>query len=162
MKTREIKSLTSQLAYCYSLNKTIENPFAFHFCSYNGIIKDNLQAMGCHNWLVYHYENPFYELNIFQDVIYLSPDSSEILKEVSKDKAYIIGGLVDRPVSKNRSYYKASNLNIKTAKLPLEDYVDIENAVLNINTVVEILSEYIIIKDWGKVITKVIPKRMLK
>ncbi len=45
-------------------------------------------------------------------LVYLSPDAPEPLTSVDIDTAYVIGGLVDRTVLKNASYYRAKELNI--------------------------------------------------
>ena len=40
-------------------------------------------------------------------IVYLSPDSNEILEEVHQDHIYIIGGLVDRDVIPNITFNKS-------------------------------------------------------
>ena len=39
MKTVEIKSLTSQISYCYSLNKKLLHPFCYYLTNYVGEVK---------------------------------------------------------------------------------------------------------------------------
>ena len=105
----------------------------------------------------------------------LTPDAEEDLDDVSEDKIYIIGGIVDRSVIKNLSMNRVSslkseiigdNIKIVTKKLPLLKYIkDLKNIVLNINTVVEILSLYADMdkdkKDWKSVLEQALPKRKL-
>jgi tRNA (guanine9-N1)-methyltransferase len=168
MNTKGLKSLTSQLAYCYSLNKKVDNPFAFHFCSYSGELRKYLEHMGSKNWLIYTHEPSLPDIEEFatqfeDKMVYLSPDSDNVLDTINKNTLYIIGGLVDKPVSRNQSLSRAKVYNIPHARLPLEDYIsDINNTVLNVNTVIEIISGYIKHNDWYKAISEVIPKRMLK
>lgn len=166
MKTREFKSLSSQLAYCHFLNKKLTHTFCYYITSYKNEAMVELEAMGSKNWYVNLFEDHFTELDIIKntnkEVIYLSPDSSNVLDDINSNTLYIIGGFVDKPVSKNRSLYKANNLNIKTAKLPLDTYLkDLVNPVLNINTVVEIMGYYLESRSWELAIKKAIPNRML-
>jgi tRNA (guanine9-N1)-methyltransferase len=168
MKTREIKSLASQVANCYSLNKKINTPFQYLITNYTGEAKYELENMGSKNWHVKYYEEKFSEVEEIinlaktKEIIYLSPDSPNLLDDVKTDYIFVIGGFVDKPVSKYRSLDKATNLKIKTARLPLEEYLpDIMNPVLNINNVVEILAKYMETKSWEATIKELIPLRML-
>ena len=136
--------------------------------------------MGSKSWYSHFEKEQFYNIEklikLNKEFIYLTPDSNEELNEVSKDKIYIIGGLVDKPVIKDKTLLRISQINnldfikekgikIKSAKLPLFKYLNnIANPVLNLNTVVEILSNYMDmdIKDWKKAIELSIPQRNLK
>ena len=93
------------------------------------------------------------------------------LEDVSEDKIYIIGGLVDRQVIKNRSMIRFNNIKnnneikIMAKRLPLQKYIDnLSNPILNINTVVEILSIYMDMdkKDWKKALEYALPKRKIE
>jgi tRNA (guanine9-N1)-methyltransferase len=168
MKTREIKSLASQIASCYSLNKKVLTPFQYFIANYTGEAKVELEAMGSKNWHVKFNEEKFSDIDEIinlsksKEIIYLSPDSPNTLEDVNSDSIYVIGGFVDKPVSKYRSLDKATNLKIKTARLPLEEYLpDIMNPVLNINNVVEILSKFMESKNWDTAINESIAKRMI-
>ena len=167
MKPVEIKSLASQLSYCYSLNKKLKTPFLYHFSNYKDEVKFEMESMGSKNWLAKFHEEKFYEIEEVmssgRDIVYLSPDSPEVLKEVDCNSIYVIGGFVDKPVSKYRSLNKAMGLNIKSARLPLDDFLkDLTNPVLNINNVVEILGKFMETGDWEVTLKELIPSRMLK
>ena len=178
MGFNEIKSLIIQLGYCYSINKKNKNKISFYFTNYDGFIKEELEKMGSKFWYCNFEKEQFYNIEklikLNKEFIYLSPDSNEELNEVSTDKIYIIGGLVDKPVIKDKTILRISQINnldfikekgikIKSAKLPLFKYLNnIANPVLNLNTVVEILSNYMDIKDWKKAIELSIPQRNLK
>ncbi len=178
MGYNEIKSLIIQLGYCYSINKKNKNKISFYLTNYDGFIKEELEKMGSKFWYCNFEKEQFYNIEklikLNKEFIYLSPDSNEELNEVSTDKIYIIGGLVDKPVIKDKTILRISQINnldfikekgikIKSAKLPLFKYLNnIANPVLNLNTVVEILSNYMDIKDWKKAIELSIPQRNLK
>jgi tRNA (guanine9-N1)-methyltransferase len=165
MKEREMKSLVLQLSYCYGLNRYLKNPFNLNLFSFNNSVKFETEKMGGKFWHVNFNEENFYEneeiISNKDNLIYLSPDSPNILKDINQENIFIIGGFVDKPISKNRTLFKANSLGIKTAKLPIDDYMDdLRSSVLNVNTVVEILGNFIESKNWDFSIKKAIPKRM--
>lgn len=94
------------------------------------------------------------------EVIYLTSDSEETLTELNPYSVYIIGGLVDRNRHKGICYKKAKDRGIKTAKLPIGDYMDMATRfVLATNHVVEIMVRWLELGDWGKAFEAVIPRR---
>ena len=96
-------------------------------------------------------------------MIYLSPDSDNVLDNINQDEILIIGGYVDKPISKFKSLQKAEKYKIQTKRLPLKEYYEnTVNNVLNINTVLEIISNYIAKKDWKISLEKAIPKRKIR
>ena len=164
MKIKEIKSLSTQLSYAYSLNKSLKNPLLYYFCNYEGEIKEEMELMGSNYWHAKFFSNNISQIDEItksgKEIIYLSPDSENILTEINNNTIYIIGGFVDKPVNKNKSLYKAYEYNYKNAKLPLLQYSDdIMNHILNVNTVVEIIGYYLEFQNWGDAINKAIPKR---
>lgn len=167
MKSKEMKSLITQVAFCYGLNRRIKLPFNFHLYGYTGDLRLEFERMGSKFWQVNFHKNFFYEnenlMKSKNKIIYLSPDSPDNLEDFGDDAIFIVGGFVDKPISKNRTFFKANELGIKTAKLPLEEYVgDIRSNVLNVNTVVEILANFQQSKDWKSSIESVLPKRMIE
>lgn len=93
-------------------------------------------------------------------VVYLSADSSETLDKLEPYTSYVIGGLVDRNREKNLCQKRAVEKGIRTAKLPIGDYLQMASRkVLATNHVVEIMSKWLEHGDWGKAFAEVIPKR---
>ncbi len=162
-----MKSVVTQVSFCYGLNRRVKSPFNYHLCGYKDEIKFEFERMGSKFWHVNFDEKFFYENEEFfnkykERIIYLTPDSPYVLEDIDNDSVFIIGGFVDKPVSKNRSLFKANSLNIKTGKLPLGEHLeDIRNTVLNINTVMEIIANFMETKNWKDSIEKVLPKRMI-
>ena len=178
MDQKEQKSLAAQLALSYAVNKHNINKINFYFTNMTQDLMSILNKNDANKWKVHFHENPFYLIdeliNLKKEFVYLTPDAEEELEDVSKDKIYIIGGIVDRSVIKNLSMNRVlslkneNNCDIKivTKKLPLLKYIkDLKNIVLNINTVVEILSLYADMekdkKDWKSVLETALPKRKL-
>ncbi|KUI56315.1 tRNA (guanine(9)-N1)-methyltransferase [Cytospora mali] len=93
-------------------------------------------------------------------VIYLSADSPHTLEKLEPNTSYVIGGLVDRNREKLLCQRRAEGKNIRTAKLPIGDYMQMASRqVLATNHVVEIMSKWLETGDWGKAFMEVIPKR---
>lgn len=94
------------------------------------------------------------------EVIYLTSDSPNTLSSLSPYSTYIIGGIVDKNRHKGICYKRAMDCNIKTAKLPIGDYMQMSTrAVLATNHVVEIMLRWLEYGDWGEAFLKVMPKR---
>ncbi|KAJ5153306.1 tRNA (guanine(9)-N1)-methyltransferase [Penicillium canariense] len=94
------------------------------------------------------------------EVIYLSSDSENILTELKPYSTYIIGGLVDKNRHKAVCYRSAVAKGIKTAKLPIGDYIQMDSRrVLTTNHVVDIMLKWLELGDWGEAFMKVLPPR---
>lgn len=94
------------------------------------------------------------------NIIYLTGDSSETLSELRPHDTYIIGGLVDRNRHKGICYKIASDKGLRTAKLPIGEYMKMSSRfVLTVNQVVEIMLRWLEYRDWGRAFIEVIPKR---
>lgn len=100
------------------------------------------------------------ELRAQSEVIYLTSESPNTLRELRPYSTYIIGGLVDKNRHKGICYKVACDKNIKTAKLPISEYMEMQSRyVLATNHVVEIMLAWLACGDWGEAFLKVIPKR---
>lgn len=94
------------------------------------------------------------------EVVYLSSDSPHTLTELKPYSTYIVGGLVDKNRHKAICYKQAVEKGIKTAKLPIGDYIQMASrSVLATNHVVEIMLRWLEVRDWGEAFMQVIPQR---
>ncbi|KAJ9611684.1 tRNA (guanine(9)-N(1))-methyltransferase [Cladophialophora chaetospira] len=102
------------------------------------------------------------------ETIYLTSDSPHTLSTLSPYSTYIIGGLVDKNRHKGICYKTACDRGIKTAKLPIGEYLEMSGRkVLATNHVVEILLRWLEEASgpqgeegaWGRAFLRVIPKR---
>ncbi|MDI1485117.1 MAG: tRNA (guanine(9)-N(1))-methyltransferase [Ramalina farinacea] len=95
-----------------------------------------------------------------REVVYLTSDSPNTLTELQPYSTYIIGGFVDRNRHKGISYKRALDENVRTAKLPIGEYMEMTSrAVLATNHVHESMLRWLELGDWGKAFVQVIPKR---
>ncbi|KAL8943265.1 MAG: hypothetical protein Q9216_001176 [Gyalolechia sp. 2 TL-2023] len=94
------------------------------------------------------------------EIVYLTSDSPETLTELKPYSTYIIGGLVDKNRHKGICYKRAMDRGMKTAKLPIGDYMKMASRfVLATNHVVEIMLRWLQVGDWSEAFLQVIPKR---
>lgn len=94
------------------------------------------------------------------EVIYLTSDSPNTLDELKPYSTYIVGGLVDKNRHKGICYKIACDKGIKTAKLPIGDYIRMRSRfVLATNHVIEIMLRWLECGDWGQAFMQAIPKR---
>ena len=94
------------------------------------------------------------------ETVYLTSDSPNVLDRLKPYSTYIIGGLVDKNRHKGTCYKAAMNHGCKTARLPIDEYMQIEGRqVLTVNHVNEIMVKWLEYGDWGKAFLEVIPRR---
>ncbi|KAF2793685.1 hypothetical protein K505DRAFT_325301 [Melanomma pulvis-pyrius CBS 109.77] len=94
------------------------------------------------------------------EVVYLTSDSDVILDRLKPNSTYIIGGLVDKNRHKGICYKRAMDRGIKTAKLPIGEFLQMKSRqVLATNHVIEIMLKWMECGDWGKAFMDVIPRR---
>jgi tRNA (guanine9-N1)-methyltransferase len=94
------------------------------------------------------------------EVVYLSSESDNVLTHLKPNSTYIIGGLVDKNRHKGICHKRAVNRGIKTAKLPIGEYLEMKSRqVLVTNHVLEIMLKWMEFGDWGKAFMAVMPER---
>ena len=94
------------------------------------------------------------------EVVYLTSDSPNTLSSLRPYSTYIIGGIVDKNRHKGICYKKAMDAGVKTAKLPIGDYMQMNSRfVLTTNHVSEIMVRWLECGDWGQAFERVMPKR---
>lgn len=94
------------------------------------------------------------------EIVYLSSESDVTLDRLKPNSTYIIGGLVDKNRHKGVCYKRAMNRGIKTAKLPIGEFLHMKSRqVLVTNHVLEIMLKWLEFDDWGKAFMEVLPKR---
>ncbi|XP_044536199.1 tRNA methyltransferase 10 homolog A isoform X2 [Gracilinanus agilis] len=106
MVSKDIKKLHKQIQRCYAENRRASHPVQYYLTSHGGQLKKIMDEndKGWVNWKDIHIKPEHYsELMKKEDLVYLTSDSPNILKELDESKAYVIGGLVDHNHHKNSS-----------------------------------------------------------
>lgn len=167
MTKKEIGSLSSQIRYCYAVNKNNPHPCLFTATGLTGPTLDNLQNVsGFEGWSSKGFANsekPLEEVfkDRLKDVIYLTSDSKIVVEHLDDSKIYVIGGIVDRNRLSRAAINRAGKIGVATGKLPLEDHLKIAaTKVLTCNHVFQILLKYRQYgKNWEKALLEVLPAR---
>lgn len=166
MTPSEINSLASQIRYCYATNKKAKHPVKATVCSLGGETINLLKRVsGFDQW-----ENrSFFQtdkdiIEATEDkskLVYLTSDSENTLTKLEDDKTYIIGAIVDRNRLKRVAIDRAESFGIQTAKLPINDYLNmVSTKVLTCNHVFDILLKWRENDgDWKKALLDVLPKK---
>lgn len=100
------------------------------------------------------------EEGVDRSIVYLTSDSPYTLERLEPNTSYVIGGIVDRNREKGLCYKRAVEKKVRTAKLPIGEYMAMQSRfVLTTNQVVEIMAKWLECGDWGEAFLHVIPQR---
>ncbi len=171
MSEKELVHLSRQLCRIYGANKSLEKPTQVFLTSLPEESKTfkvcNEKNDGFSNYIWCRTEKNLLEnfASEKSDLVFLTPDSPRSLTEVSKDKIYIIGGLVDDSVHKHTSLKFAEENGIATAKLPITEHCARAESgsfkqILTLNQVFDILTGVHSGQSWKEVFDEVLPKRI--
>jgi tRNA (guanine9-N1)-methyltransferase len=178
MYDTELKSLGLQITRCYSDNRKAKYKTHLALSSFGGKMKerfDGILAKQYTSWKGFQFfgalrrpredlgqgeEAPIDGAEEEGEIIYLSSESDNVLTHLKPNSTYIIGGLVDKNRHKGICHKRALNRNVKTAKLPIGEYLEMrDRKVLVTNHVLDILLKWMEYDDWGKAFMEVMPKR---
>ncbi|XP_010724558.1 tRNA methyltransferase 10 homolog B [Meleagris gallopavo] len=88
-------------------------------------------------------------------IVYLTPDSENVLEDIDPKKVYVLGGLVDESIHKNLTLQRAQEQSLQTARLPIREYMvksmntkNYYSETLAINQVFDVLSTYYKTQSW--------------
>ncbi|KAI4594041.1 tRNA (guanine(9)-N(1))-methyltransferase [Pestalotiopsis sp. 9143b] len=98
--------------------------------------------------------------DVDKSIVYLTADSPYVLDRLEPNTSYVIGGIIDRNRHKGLCYKVARERNVRTAKLPIGEFMVLHDRhVLATNHVVEIMLRWLELGDWGAAFMQVIPMR---
>ncbi|XXH01397.1 hypothetical protein Hte_007757 [Hypoxylon texense] len=98
--------------------------------------------------------------DVDKSIVYLTADSPYTLDRLEPNTCYIIGGIIDKNREKGLCYKIARQKNVRTAKLPIGDFMVMQSRhVLTTNHVMEIMLRWLETGDWGTAFMNVIPTR---
>ena len=130
-------------------------------------LRDRMQLLlgrisGIETWAADRHEAHFSEVFSREmaegRLVYLTPDSGEVLDEVRKSHVYVVGGFVDRVAQKGVTLERARQLGVRTARLPLKEFVKLKRSDrLPINQVVQLLLLAAQKMDWAEAIKLAVP-----
>ncbi|KAK2723989.1 hypothetical protein QYM36_002358 [Artemia franciscana] len=161
MSEKDCNKCMKQVMRCYSLNRRAANPLQFYVTSLIGRPKEVLDKnKGCEFWDVNYREENYLSTFNKSDIVYLSSESENIIKDLDDTKVYVIGGLVDHNLHKGLTHRLAIEAGIAHAKLPLDEFIDMKTRkVLTIDQVYDILRRMANGEHWGEAIVAALPSR---
>ncbi|KAH9906049.1 hypothetical protein F4778DRAFT_728622 [Xylariomycetidae sp. FL2044] len=98
--------------------------------------------------------------DVDKSIVYLTADSPYTIERLEPNISYVVGGIIDKNREKGLCYKIARERKVRTAKLPIGDYMVLQSRhVLTTNQVMEIMLKWLELGDWGAAFMKVIPLR---
>lgn len=135
MPEKEIPSAINQIIRIHSLNLyDYKHPFSIHLCNCN--LKDRIMTrlqqemrFQINQGIFKIHQESYLDLFPNEKIVYLSPDANKIMNEFDPGIIYIIGALVGKRGTKNFTFKKARQENIKTMKLTISKYLKLRNGI---------------------------------
>ena len=140
MNDTERKSLTVQIQETYSHLRNFGNGKCQLFiASVDEWLKSTLSSKGGDQWAIHTHTEPVETLtdSLGFNTIILSPDATEELsfEEIhDKRNMFVIGGIVDRVVSRNETAHKAIRLGFQSRRISTSEGI-VRNRIFNIDSV---------------------------
>lgn len=163
MTDRDISKCVKQCLRIYTINRRSQQPCKLFFTGITeqGKIHECFKKNdGYENWDVEWHFKSHTEVFKKDDIVYLTSDSEQVLKKLEEGTTYVIGGIVDHNHHKGLCFERAEKRGLKTARLPLNENVDMKTrAVLSTYHVFEILLRVSQGKNWTDAILETIPMR---
>ena len=167
MSPKGIHKICRQINLSYRLLTRSEKPFHLHL---TGFVKDSSIHKECmrqcsefENYIIDTTESLHYEAFPADSIIYMTPDSPNVLESLDKACVYVVGGLVDENLEQGLTYKNAEKMKLKTARLPVDVYMDKNipsaQSVMTINQVIGVLLSVYAGKEWSDVLSCYLPKR---
>ncbi|CAM9101691.1 unnamed protein product [Ectocarpus fasciculatus] len=159
---KELSSLVKQLCYVYSRARASSMPPRLSLTSYQGRAAAALESAGAASWLVDR--NPLGVFTVFEsaEIIYLSPDAEEPLDQVLDTNVYVVGGIVDRNLSKGLTLGAAEGARARAVRLPFDEYlpeIPRGDRVLTVCACVGVLMGIRAGEGWRDALQKSVPRR---
>ncbi|KFQ21339.1 tRNA methyltransferase 10 B, partial [Merops nubicus] len=68
-------------------------------------------------------EESYLDLFPLDAIVYLTPDSENVLEDIDPNKVYVLGGLVDESIHKKLTLQRAREQCLHTVRLPIREYM---------------------------------------
>ena len=139
----EKTSLAVQIQQCYSHLRQHPDHTVMHVVSVDEGLSERIRKQGGSEWVMQSTSELLESViaDAKERVIIMSPDADEELSGddvMQPNNIFVIGGIVDRLVSRNETAHKAIKLGLKSRRLPT-DGDKFVNKVFNIDSVFDFL-----------------------
>lgn len=157
MNYRENFEAAKQLTLCFGLNRAHRSPFVMHYCGLHSgsllwrNLQRNIPTLTEKPLPLKYHEEDICDLFPREKLVLLTPDSPNILQQYNAEDYYVVSGIVDRGDKVPHTFAKAKKFNLRTARLPLEQYRRCrQNKVLTLDQVLKIMLEVKRSGDWNE------------
>ncbi|KAK2515910.1 tRNA methyltransferase 10 homolog B isoform X1 [Columba livia] len=159
MSHKETSRLASQIRRLYGANRRAEKPFWLYLTEFvaGSLIYEECFRMndGFSSYLMDTTEESYLDLFPSDAIVYLTPDSENVLEDIDPNKVYVLGGLVDESIHKKLTLRRAEEQSLRTARLPIREYMvkaanskNYHSETLAINQVFDVLLTYRETRSW--------------
>ncbi|XP_015705560.1 tRNA methyltransferase 10 homolog B isoform X1 [Coturnix japonica] len=159
MTPKETSRLAAQIRRLYGANRQAEQPFWIYLTELvpgSPIHRECLRMNdGFSGYLMDTTQESYLDLFPLDAIVYLTPDSENVLEDIDPKKVYVLGGLVDESIHKNLTLQRAREQSLQTARLPIREYMvksmntkNYYSETLAINQVFDVLSTYYKTQSW--------------
>lgn len=153
------------------INYRSSQPVALTVTSFTGDLRTFATHMGASSWPINKHAEHVLHILPAEQLVLLSPDAEKPLMQLDPDKAYVIGGIVDRSVCKGLTARFGAQHGLETVRLPVLEYADelglnyagaSKRPLLNVSDVVVALIEYHRTGSWTHALREALPKRKMR
>jgi tRNA (guanine9-N1)-methyltransferase len=163
MSEGECSALARQIVQIYGYNRSLPSPFSLALAGLAraGPIMSALEIHSANHWVLRREERPPWEVFDHASLCYLSSDAEASLTDadvLQPGRVLVIGGLVDHADGQaggsrvGAAVGVASAHGVRTARLPIDEFVVVRKPSLTCLAVVQIIAAYRTCRDWGRAV----------
>lgn len=169
MNNKEASNSAKQIALAYANNKINSSPLYWYFCNVDPmnrlmqIVKKRIPIITNDDFPITITSDPPTSICDKSKLVYLTPDSPNVLNKFDPNDMYVIGAYVDKNNHKPYSLSAARRYGVRHAKFPLHllNWANTSTKILTVNQVHDILLDISNTGDWTEAL-KHVPHRKLK
>ena len=161
---KELVSMSRQIEHCISCLRRHEKVIKMAVTGVSEQFEQVLKVRNYDRWPVQFEKDPsLTQLCPLEKLVYLTGDATEDMGEYDVEAVYVLGGIVDHNKLKNITLNKAKDLNIKTQRFPIGQYIQLKtSAILSINHSFELLMRKLNGESWQDAVKNTIPARKIQ
>lgn len=147
-----------EIRECFKINQKNMHPFDMHICVSDlesttlMHLENRLPKLLQASFPVDIHTKSVADLFPPEKLIYLTSYSQNVLDKYDQNDIYVIGGAIEKCIPKPASLNRAKELGIRTAKLPLDRYLNwgMRKKQLRLDDITQILLDFRSTRDWKR------------
>lgn len=165
MRPQYVSDTSKQLTFGFSANRNHREPFDIHICTTNiegetiKALKRSIPTLMTPSYPLEVHEDSYVNMFPKSQLVYLTPDSQNVLESFNPDDIYIVSGFIDKTNPGPVTMAKAKEQQLRTAWFPVTRYLQWKGSMnLPLNIIISILLDFKKTGDWNIALQHV-PKR---